>query len=80
MAFTSWLVVASMALTSAALLSEKPLITLSISASVVAENGATSPIFGSAARALSHSSSTRTRAFIKPYSEKIGRSGAVVAA
>ena len=74
MAFTSWLVVASMAFTAAASSSEKSAATLSISAMVKSLNAGTSTIFGSAASALSQFNSTFTRARIRPYSEKIGRS------
>ena len=38
-----------------------------------AENAGSSTMPGSAANASSHSTSTRTRARIRPYSEKIGR-------
>ena len=60
-------------LTAAASSNEKFSMTLSISASVKSLKAGISVIFGSAARALSQLNSTLTRAFIKPYSEKIGR-------
>ncbi|MNV80212.1 hypothetical protein D3C71_1738060 [compost metagenome] len=74
-AFTSWLVRASIAFTSSPCWIEKLSITSSISRMVAAENGFTSSMPGSAASIFSHSSSTLMRAFIRPNSEKMARSG-----
>ena len=60
-ALTSWFVRASMSLIFAASFSANPATTLSSAATVFALKGFNSPIAGSAASALSHSISTRTR-------------------
>ena len=72
-AFTSWLVVASMALTRAASSTEKSCASARRLPVAASENGASSGMPGSAANASSHSTSTFTRARMRPYSEKIGR-------
>ena len=61
MAFTSWLVSASMFLMCSASRSEKPLTSLSKAESVWRENGRTSLVARSAASACSQASSMRTR-------------------
>ncbi len=79
-AFTSWLVVASIALI------RSPSATLKSSAMAfrvatwAASNGGSSVIFGSAASASSHSISTCTRRCIRPNSLKIGRSASTLPA
>ena len=72
-ALTSWLVVASMAFTRAASSTEKPSASARRRAAAASENGLSSTMPGSLASASSHSTSTFTRALIRPYSEKIGR-------
>ena len=74
MAFTSWLVVASMAFTASPSATEKPAMTASSSATVAAENGAISASPRAAARASSPSTPTLTRLRIRPNSEKCSRS------
>ena len=49
-------------------------------ASIEEARKAGAAIAGSAASVISHSTSTRTRAWIRPYSEKIGRSASTLAA
>ena len=79
-ALTSWLVVRSISLTRAASAMEKPSASARRRAWAAAGNGASSTIPGSAASASSHSTSTWTRALIRPYSEKIGRRASTLAA
>ena len=77
-ALTSWLVTASMPLTSSASSAVKPSLTESSSATVAAENGATSGIRSEAANAFNHSISTRIRFRIRPNSEKCRRKDSVL--
>ena len=79
-ALTSWLVVASICLMAAASSWLKVVTVCSMAARVLALNGGTSPMSGAAARLFSHSSSTVTRAFIRPYSEWMGRRAATALA
>src|SRR3546814_7721891 len=72
-ALTSWLVVRSMSLTRAASAVEKPSASASRRFAAAAGNGASSGMPGSAASASNHSTSTRTRAWISPFSENTGR-------
>ena len=59
---------------------EKPSASARRRAAAAPENGASSTMPGSAASASSHSTSTLTRARIRPYSEKIGRSASTLPA
>jgi len=77
-AFTSWLVVASMALTRSASASEKPEASASSAAEVAASKGPNSGTPGSAARRCSQRTSTSTRKRISPNSLKTGRRHAVL--
>jgi len=72
-ALTSWLVVRSISFTRAAWAGAKSSARARRRAVAAAENGASSTMPGSLASASSHSTSTFTRALIRPYSEKIGR-------
>jgi hypothetical protein len=78
-ALTSWLVVASMALTRSASASAKPEAIASSEAEVAASKGPNSGTPGSAARRCSQRTSTSTRKRIRPNSLKIGRRLAVLA-
>ncbi len=79
-ALTSWLVVASMAFTASPSSGRKLSTTPSSLTWVEVENGATSAIAGSAARALSQAISTLTRLRIRPNSEKWVRRPATLGA
>ncbi len=79
-ALTSWLVVRSISLTRAACATLKSSARARRRCAAAGENGASSAMPGSAASASSHSISTLTRALIRPYSEKIGRSASTLEA
>ena len=78
-AFTSWLVVASRALTRSASATEKPACTARTALSAATDKGGSSATSGSAAKAANHWHSTWTRKRIKPYSLKMGASASVLA-
>ena len=79
-ALTSWLVVRSISLTRAASASDRPSASARRRCTAASENGASSTMPGSAASASNHSTSTFTRALIRPYSEKMGRSASTLPA
>ena len=79
-ALTSWLVVRSISLTRAAWATLKPSASARKRAFAPSEKAASSVMPGSAASASSHSTSTFTRARIRPYSEKMGRSASTLPA
>jgi len=79
-ALTSWLVVRSISFTRAASATEKPSANARRRPEAAAEKAGSSTMPGSAASASSHSTSTRTRALTRPYSEKIGRRAPALAA
>jgi hypothetical protein len=79
-ALTSWFVVRSISFTRAASATLKPSASARSFAVAAAEKAGSSTMPGSAASASSHSTSTFTRARIRPYSEKIGRSASTLPA
>ena len=79
-ALTSWLVVASISLTRAASVCEKSAAMESRSRASSGESAFASAMPGSAHSAFSQATSTATRRFMRPYSEKTPRRGAAFAA
>ena len=80
MALTSWLVVASIALTRAASVKPKPATIARSCALAASSKAGTSVTADSLPSAISHSISTRTRRAIRPYSLNTPRSGSILLA